>query len=33
MRDVKAVPAYWEGKLYLRNQEGNVLCLQLAKSP
>jgi outer membrane protein assembly factor BamB len=32
IRDIKAVPAYWEGKLYLRNQEGNVICLQLAGS-
>lgn len=29
MREIKAAPAYWDGRLYLRNESGRVLCLQL----
>tara|TARA_R110002096_G_scaffold42144_35_gene113876 strand:+ start:9689 stop:9844 length:156 start_codon:yes stop_codon:yes gene_type:complete len=28
---VRNVPAYWEGKLYARNQKGELICVQISK--
>jgi outer membrane protein assembly factor BamB len=32
MREIKAVPAYSAGKLYLRNEKGQVICLQIGNA-
>jgi outer membrane protein assembly factor BamB len=29
LRDIKAVPAYWNGRLYVRNETGRIACFQI----
>lgn len=31
MRQIKSVPAYWDGRLYLRNEAGRILGLQIGR--
>lgn len=30
VRELKSIPAYWDGKLYLRSEGGQIACLQIA---
>ncbi|HEV8606773.1 MAG TPA: PQQ-binding-like beta-propeller repeat protein [Tepidisphaeraceae bacterium] len=32
MKETKAVPAYWNGNLYIRSEQGQIACLQIAES-
>ena len=29
LRELKAVPAYWNGRLFLRNEAGRLVCFQI----
>jgi outer membrane protein assembly factor BamB len=32
MREIKAVPAYWNGRLYVRNEQGRIACFQIGSA-